>query len=78
MASSTVLYLTGIRRVLLVQNTSDCCRVIFLMRDPVMFQGVVWFIRLPGGVGRWKVCEISKVSVGSLRKTNNIHSSTGE
>ena len=51
MASSTVLYLTGIRRVLLVQKTSDCCRVIFLMRDPVMFQGVVWFIRLPGGVG---------------------------
>ena len=51
MASSTVLYLTGMRRVLLVQKMSDCFRVIFLMREPVMFQEVEWLTRFPGGVG---------------------------
>ena len=53
MASCTVLYLTGIKSVLLVQKMSDSVRAIFLMRDPVMFHWVVSLIRSPDGVGTY-------------------------
>ena len=51
MASWAVLYLTGIRRVLLVQKMSDSVREIFLMSEPVMFHTVLSLIRFPDGVG---------------------------
>ena len=51
MASCAVLYLTGMRRVLLEQVMSASAMVIFCMREPVMFHSVVLFTRLPGEPG---------------------------
>ena len=53
MASCAVLYLTGMRSVLLVQKMSDSVKEIFLMSEPVMFHTVLSLIRLPDGVGTY-------------------------
>ena len=51
MASWTVLYLTGTRRVRLVQRMSELSMLIFLMRLPVIFHSVRELTRLPVCVG---------------------------